>query len=94
MKVQLLVSQWCPSCPQAERVWTQVAKEHDNVNYEVLDVGIRPGRDIVANLMIRSIPATVIEGKLYGVGVPSVAEAKAFLQSASLVGTADTAKTG
>ncbi|OBS10855.1 thioredoxin family protein [Acidihalobacter prosperus] len=82
MKVQLLVSQWCPSCPQAERVWEQVATAHEDIDYAVLDVAVRPGRDIVANLMIRSIPATVIDGKLYGVGVPSVADADAYLAKA------------
>lgn len=82
MKVQLLVSQWCPSCPQAERVWGQLSEERHDFEYEVLDVGVRPGRDIVSNLMIRSIPATVIDGKLYAVGVPSKTEAQEFIARA------------
>lgn len=78
-KVQLLVSQWCPTCPRAERMGEQVSKE-TGIPVEVLDVAQRPGRDIVANLMIRTIPATVIDGKLKFVGVPDLQAARSALQ--------------
>ena len=43
MKVQLLVSEWCPSCPQAEKIWTEAAQRVP-VELEILDVADRKGR--------------------------------------------------
>ncbi|APZ43992.1 thioredoxin family protein [Acidihalobacter ferrooxydans] len=80
-KVQLLVSQWCPTCPQAEQVWQRIAEETD-AELEILDVAQRPGRDIIARLMIRSVPATVIDDRLTFVGVPDPKEALAAVQTA------------
>ena len=37
MKVQILVSKWCPVCPQAEAVWKQAA-EKVPMELQVLDV--------------------------------------------------------
>ncbi len=67
--IQLLVSEWCPTCPQAERLWRQIADE-TGATLDILDVTQRPGRDIVARLMIRTIPATVINDRLEFVGIP------------------------
>lgn len=67
--IQLLVSEWCPTCPQAERLWQQIADE-TGASLDILDVTQRPGRDIVARLMIRTIPAAVIDGRLAFVGIP------------------------
>lgn len=72
--IQLLVSEWCPTCPQAERLWEQVADE-TGATLDILDVTKRPGRDIVARLMIRTIPATVIDDRLEFVGIPDVRSA-------------------
>lgn len=77
-KVQLLVSEWCPTCPQAEQLWKQLAAE-TGAELEILDVAKRPGRDIVAKLMIRSVPATVIDDKLAFVGVPEPEKARAAI---------------
>lgn len=74
-KVQLLVSPWCPTCPQAEQLWQQIADE-TGAELEILDVSKRPGRDIVAKLMIRSVPATVIDDRLAFVGVPDPDKAR------------------
>lgn len=78
--IQLLVSEWCPTCPQAERVWEKVAEE-TGAELEILDVTKRPGRDIVAKLMIRTIPATVIDDRLEFLGIPEMHKAKEFLSA-------------
>ncbi|WP_455380291.1 thioredoxin family protein [Acidihalobacter prosperus] len=72
--IQLLVSEWCPTCPQAERLWQQAAEDTGS-DLDILDVTQRPGRDIVAKLMIRSIPAAVIDGRLEFLGVPELKKA-------------------
>jgi len=79
MKLQLLVSQWCPTCPAAEKVWSQAAARAGHA-LEVLDVGKPEGRRIVVDLGIRTVPAMVIDGKLRSLGVCTVGEALTMLR--------------
>ncbi|RMD71412.1 MAG: thioredoxin family protein [Gammaproteobacteria bacterium] len=74
MKVQLLVSEWCPSCHQAEKVWQEVADERD-IDFEVVDVVQPEGKALIQKLRIRTVPAVIIDGQLKGIGVQSKAEA-------------------
>ena len=62
MKVQILVSKWCPVCPQAEAVWKQAA-EKVPMELQVLDVADREGREIVSNLRIKTVPAIVVDNE-------------------------------
>jgi len=43
MRVELLVSDWCPTCPAAEAVWRRVAAEKD-IDYAVLDLAQPEGK--------------------------------------------------
>jgi glutaredoxin len=79
MKLQLLVSQWCPTCPAAEKVWSEAAGR-EGLALEVLDVGKPEGRGITSELGIRTVPAMVVDGKLRSLGVCTVSEAVAMLQ--------------
>lgn len=81
VKVQLLVSEWCAPCRGAEEVWQQVARQK-TIAFEVLDVGQREGRAIVARVGLKTVPATVIDGTLKHVGVPTLAQALAFVAAA------------
>lgn len=81
MKVQLLVSEWCAPCRSAEQVWQGVAQKKA-IAFEVLDVGQPEGRAIVARLGVRTVPASVIDGMLGHVGVPSLQEASALVAAA------------
>ncbi|HEV2548858.1 MAG TPA: thioredoxin family protein [Stellaceae bacterium] len=78
MKLQLLVSKWCPSCPTAEQVWSKVAAGN-GLTLEVLDVGQPAGRHLALELGIRTVPAIVIDGTLRGVGTSSIADAFALV---------------
>jgi glutaredoxin len=78
MKLQLLVSQWCPTCPAAEKVWSQAAARA-GLTLEVLDVGKPEGRRVVSDLGIRTVPAVVIDGKLRSLGVCTLTEATEML---------------
>jgi glutaredoxin len=80
MKLQLLVSQWCPTCPAAVKVWSEAAAR-EGLTLEVLDVGKPEGRRITSELGIRTVPAMVIDGKLRSLGVCTVSEAVAMLQT-------------
>ena len=81
MKVQLLVSEWCMPCRDAEEVWRRVAQQKA-IAFEVLDVGQPEGREVVARLGVRTVPSTVIDGVLRHLGVPTLKEAADFAASA------------
>lgn len=81
MKVQLLVSEWCTSCHDAERIWREVAEERD-FDFEVLDMGQPEGRELATRLRLRSVPSTVVDGELRAVGVQSRQEALALVAGA------------
>jgi len=81
VKVELLVSEWCPTCPQAERVWTEVAAERE-IEFAVLDLNQTAGRELAHRLRVRTIPAIVIDGELKAVGVQSPAEARQMVAAA------------
>ena len=78
MKLQLLVSQWCPTCPAAEKVWSEAAARQ-GFTLEVLDVGKPEGRRITSDLGIRTVPAMVIDGRLRSLGTCTLNEAVLML---------------
>ncbi len=82
IKVQLLVSEWCTPCRGAEDVWKRVAQQKA-ITLEVLDVGQREGRAIVARLGVKTVPATVIDGILKHVGVPTGKDALSLVAAAA-----------
>ncbi|BBP02609.1 hypothetical protein TPL01_00410 [Sulfuriferula plumbiphila] len=82
MKVELLVSEWCASCHQSEKIWREVAEEKD-IEFAVLDMGQPEGRALVSRLRLKTIPALVIDGELKGIGVQTFAEARAWVAGAS-----------
>ncbi|WP_205617356.1 thioredoxin family protein [Pelomicrobium methylotrophicum] len=79
--VQLLVSEWCPTCPNAEAVWRQVAAEKD-IRFAVVDVAQPEGRELASRLRLKTVPSVVIDRKLAAVGVQSLAEARALVAAA------------
>ena len=81
MKVELLVSEWCQSCHQAEKIWRNVVEEKD-VEFAVLDMGQPEGKALVSRLRLKTIPALVIDGELKGIGVQSLAEARTLVAAA------------
>ncbi len=81
MRVELLVSDWCPTCPAAEAVWRQVAAEKD-IDYAVLDLAQPEGKRLARDLRVRTIPALAIDGHLKAVGVVPLGEARKFVAAA------------
>ncbi len=87
MRVELLVSEWCQSCHQAEKVWRQVAEEKA-IDFAVVDMGQPEGKELVSRLRLKTIPALVIDGELKGIGVQTLGEAREWV-----AGAADKGKT-
>ena len=78
--VILLVSQWCATCPDADALYQKLQAEL-GFKYEVLDVAQPEGRAWAKKLVVRSVPSTIIDGKLTFVGVPSEEEVRKVLNS-------------
>jgi len=81
MRVELLVSEWCVTCPAAEAVWRTVVAEKD-IDYAVLDLAQPEGKRLARELRIRSIPALVVDGELKAVGVLPLADARKMVAAA------------
>jgi len=81
MRVELLVSDWCATCPAAEAVWRQVAAEKE-IDYAVLDLAQPEGKRLARDLHVRTIPALAIDGVLKAVGVLPLGEARKLVAAA------------
>ncbi|MDA8157755.1 MAG: thioredoxin family protein [Deltaproteobacteria bacterium] len=77
--VVLLVSKWCEECVPADNAWKRLYEERKDFNYRPLDVSEPEGRRMSIELYIRSVPSTVINGKLSYVGIPTKEEASELL---------------
>jgi len=83
MKVQLLVSDACDPCDQAEIVWRGVAAELE-LDFSVVNLDRPEGRQLAERLQLQTIPALVVDGVLVAIGVQSVEEARALVSRAPL----------
>ena len=81
MRVELLVSEWCPTCPAAEQVWRSIQDERD-FQFAVVDAAQPEGRELIARLRLRSVPSVVVDGVLKAVGVQTPDEARALVARA------------
>lgn len=79
MELRLLVSKWCPVCPQAELIWAEVARQQA-LDYQVIEINDPAGRALVSDLRIKTVPAVVVDGRLKAVGLHSLGEALKLLQ--------------
>ena len=77
--VILLVSKWCAECIPADRVWKTLVEERKDFTYKLIDVADPEGRRLSIDLYIRSVPSTIIDGKLSYVGVPTKEDADELL---------------
>lgn len=78
MKIQLLVSDESPPCRRAEKLWREIAKE-TGVVLEVLDIAEPIGAEVMKRLLLKTIPALLIDDQLVAIGVQSNAEASHIL---------------
>ena len=83
MKVQLLVSESCVPCDQAEKVWRRVADE-SAFDFSVVNLADPEGRQLANELQLRTIPAVVIDGVLVAIGVQSLEEARTLIARSPL----------
>jgi len=78
MKVQLLVSESCVPCEQAEKIWRRVAEE-STLDFSVVNLTDTEGQQLANQLDLKTIPAVIIDGVLMAIGVQSLDEARALI---------------
>lgn len=83
MKIQLLVSDACDPCDQAEKVWRGVAAELE-LDFSVVNLDQPEGRQLAERLQLQTIPALVVDDALVAIGVQSAEEARALVSRAPL----------
>ncbi len=78
MKIELLVSDSCVPCQQAEKVWRAVAAER-GIELIIVKLADPDGQALTERLHLKTIPAVVVDGVLRGIGVQSRADALALI---------------
>lgn len=68
--VTLLVSSSCSACPSAKQLWKELRVKH-SFSYREIDIASPDGQELAERHAVRAVPATIINGRLTFVGVPS-----------------------
>jgi glutaredoxin len=68
--IVLLYSQSCSACPSAKSLWKQLRVKY-SFNYREIDITTESGQELADRHSIRAVPATIIDGRLTFIGVPS-----------------------
>lgn len=77
--ITLLVSPSCGACPSAKSLWKQLRVKY-SFSYREVDITTPDGQDLANRHAVRAVPATIIDGRLTFVGVPSRESAEKALQ--------------
>jgi glutaredoxin len=77
--VTLIVSPSCGACPSAKSLWKQLRVKY-SFSYREVDITTKDGQELADRHAVRAVPATIIDGKLTFVGVPSRESAEKAIQ--------------
>jgi glutaredoxin len=77
--ITLLVSPSCGACPSAKSLWKQLRVKY-SFSYREVDITTPDGQELANRHAVRAVPATIIDGRLTFVGVPSRESAEKALQ--------------
>lgn len=68
--VTLLVSSSCAACPSAKSLWKELRVKY-SFSYREIDISTPDGQELADRHAVRAVPATIINGRLTFLGVPS-----------------------
>ena len=68
--VTLVYSQTCSACPAAKDLWKGLRVKY-SFSYREVDILSPDGQELADRHAIRATPATIIDGRLKFIGVPS-----------------------
>jgi thioredoxin 1 len=69
IEVIVLTHKGCPACPMAKKFWEDL-KCKCKFEYKDVEVYTPEGLEFIKKFGIRSVPTTIIDGKVEFVGVP------------------------
>jgi len=68
--ITLLYSPTCGACPSAKSLWKELRVKY-SFSYREVDINSPDGQELAERHAIRAVPATIINGRLTFIGVPS-----------------------
>lgn len=77
--IVLLVSPTCGACPSAKSLWKELRVKY-SFGYREVDITTPDGQELANRHSVRAVPATIIDGRLTFVGVPTRQSAEKALQ--------------
>lgn len=77
--ITLLYSPTCGACPSAKSLWKELRVKY-SFSYREVDINSPDGQELADRHSIRAVPATIIDGRLTFIGVPSRQSAEKALQ--------------
>jgi glutaredoxin len=77
--ITLLYSPSCGACPSAKSLWKELRVKY-SFSYREVDITTQDGQELANRHSIRAVPATIIDGRLTFIGVPSRQSAEKALQ--------------
>jgi glutaredoxin len=77
--ITLLVSPSCGACPSAKSLWKELRVKY-SFSYREVDITTQDGQELAERHSIRAVPATIIDGRLTFIGVPSRQSAEKALE--------------
>ena len=77
--ITLLVSPTCSACPSAKSLWKELRVKY-SFSYREVDINSNDGQELANRHAVRAVPATIIDGRLTFIGVPSRQSAEKALQ--------------
>jgi len=77
--VTLVYSPTCGACPSAKSLWKELRVQY-SFSYREVDITTPDGQELADRHSIRAVPATIIDGRLTFIGVPSRQSAEKALQ--------------
>lgn len=77
--ITLLYSPTCGACPSAKSLWKELRVKY-SFSYREVDITTPDGQELADRHAVRAVPATIIDGRLTFVGVPSRQSAEKALQ--------------
>lgn len=69
LRVTLLTATWCPVCPEARRLWRQLALAYA-FDFEEIDVSSAEGKRLAQERGLTAVPSTLFNGKVVFTGAP------------------------
>ncbi|MGQ0810917.1 MAG: glutaredoxin family protein [Nitrospiraceae bacterium] len=77
--ITLLVSPTCGACPSAKSLWKELRVKY-SFSYREVDITTPDGQDLANRHSVRAVPATIIDGRLTFIGVPTRQSAEKALE--------------